>query len=92
MAREDYPGVKAGTLNRFAKSKGTWIPQGCEILTALGLVKEPNPFRVLPRWYERTPEALEYYQHKKEQARQMSRNTRHPEEDTNEYIDVRQKR
>ena len=47
IVREDYPMlgadgrpiIKAGTLNRFAKGKGEWIPRDCEILFALGLKK-----------------------------------------------------
>ena len=31
-------GVKAGTINRFAKAKGTWLPKDKQILLALGLV------------------------------------------------------
>ena len=43
IAREDYPGLKAGTLNRFAKSKGEYIPKDKNILKILGLIK-PRKF------------------------------------------------
>ena len=36
----DYPEiVKAGTLNRIAKSDGAWLPKKHEVLSALGLLK-----------------------------------------------------
>jgi len=35
--------IKAGTVNRIAKSKGAWIPKDCEILIALGLKKPRKP-------------------------------------------------
>ncbi len=45
IAREDYPTVKPGTLNRFAKEKGAYIPVDEDILVALGLkhVRQPKP-------------------------------------------------
>jgi hypothetical protein len=44
MSREDYPGVKPGTLNRFAKGKGNYIPVDDDLLIALGL-KKPRKAR-----------------------------------------------
>jgi hypothetical protein len=38
IAVEDFPGVKAGTLNRIAKEEGRWIPKDRRILKALGLL------------------------------------------------------
>ena len=76
MAREDFPGVKPGTLNRFAKSNGEWIPKDEGIVTALGLKKERSPFSGLPKWFERTRAALKFYGRKKEQIKQMSQDTR----------------
>ena len=32
-------GVKPGTINRFAKAKGKWIPKDKSILVRLGLVQ-----------------------------------------------------
>lgn len=46
ISREDYPRVKPGTLNRFAKEKGAYVPKDKDILIALGLKKERKP-RVL---------------------------------------------
>jgi hypothetical protein len=46
----DYPGiVKAGTLNRIAKSGGKWLPKDKEILSALNLIK-PRPKYERPEW------------------------------------------
>jgi len=38
IAREDFPGVAPGTLNRIANSDGAWLPKNRKILKALGLV------------------------------------------------------
>lgn len=38
IAREDFPGVAPGTLNRIANSNGAWLPKDRKILKALGLV------------------------------------------------------
>jgi len=38
--------LKAGTLNRFAKAKGEWMPKDQEILKALGLQHEPRTKRI----------------------------------------------
>jgi hypothetical protein len=70
------PIIKPGTLNRFAKSKGNWIPTDCQILKALGLWKKRSPYAGLPRWFHRTPAALEYFQRKKAQIKKMSDETR----------------
>jgi hypothetical protein len=47
IAREDYSDrVNYATLNRFANSKGTWIPKDEHILIALGLI---TPRRQQPK-------------------------------------------
>lgn len=58
IAREDYPTVKAGTLNRIANSKGEWIPKDECILIALGLKKPRKP----PEWRQEQSiiEAMSY--------------------------------
>jgi hypothetical protein len=84
MTREDYPMlgadgkqiIKPGTLNRFANSRGEWVPKDCEILVALGLKKPLEPRPLLPPWFHQTPEALEWFTRKKERIKQMSRETR----------------
>ena len=52
--------IKHGVLNRFANDP-KYIPTDEFILDALGLIKQPNPYRVLPKYFERTPQALAYY-------------------------------
>lgn len=43
----DYPPiVKAGTLNRIAKSGGAYVPQNQEICKALGIIVEPRRKRI----------------------------------------------
>ena len=54
--------IKHGVLHRFATKPG-YIPADPEILEELGLIKKPNPYRPLPKYYKRTPQALAYYQH-----------------------------
>ncbi len=54
IANEDYQGkVNYATLNRFAISKGTWIPKDEKILIALGL-KKPCELKLppppIPEW------------------------------------------
>lgn len=68
--------VAAGTLNRFAKSHGQWLPKDEVILKKLGLLIEPSPYRVMPRWWERTPEALQHFLHIRNRARTIADETR----------------
>jgi len=42
IARDDYPGVKPGTLNRIANSRGDWLPKDEGLLIVLGLKKPPR--------------------------------------------------
>jgi hypothetical protein len=72
MARDIYGGdVSHSVLQRLA-TDGNYTPADEKILTALDLIKKPNPYRALPRWYKRTPEALEYFNGKREQIKSMS--------------------
>lgn len=59
LARSKYPTVKFGTLQRFATDPG-YIPTDDEILIALGLKKKRN-LAALPKYFERTPKALEWF-------------------------------
>lgn len=38
--------LKAGTVNRFAKEKGNWIPKNKQILIALGLLSNVKTKRI----------------------------------------------
>ena len=63
LAREIFQDkIKHGVLNKFAM-KPHYVPADPEILEELGLIKKPNPYRPLPKYYKRTPQALAYYQH-----------------------------
>jgi len=57
IAREDYPTVKPGTLNRFANGRGEYIPADNKLLVALGLKKRhiPKPKSI---WKKSTTELL----------------------------------
>lgn len=68
--------VNFATLNRIANSKGAWLPKDEKILTALGLLKPRSPFAVLPKWFDRTPEALAWFNGKKQIVKDMNTNTR----------------
>ena len=70
IQRDYYPEVSYQTLNRFAMDK-TYIPAGDDIRQALDLFADQNPYGILPRWYQRTPEALAYFNGKREQIKAM---------------------
>ena len=44
----DYPGVKFGTLNRIAKSRGEWIPADTHIQELLGIKRKPRVKKPIP--------------------------------------------
>lgn len=69
-------GVVAGTLNRIANSRGEWLPKDTEILKKLGLVTERSPYAIMPRWWERTPGALEKFKATREKVKKLSDDTR----------------
>lgn len=73
----DYFGgeIKHGTLQRFATDKD-YIPADENILRALDLIEPPNPYRILPRWYKRIPQSLDYFNFIREQTAMMSAATR----------------
>lgn len=71
IAAEYYGGeVSHGLLQRFAKEPD-YIPQDERIQKALDLPTPKNPYRILPRWYKRTPEALAFFNNKRAQIKQM---------------------
>lgn len=80
--------IKAGTINRIANSKGEWLPKDEDILKALGLLKPRSLFAILPRWFKRTAENLQWFKSKRQQVKILYRNTRKPEEDQHEYEHV----
>lgn len=58
-------------LGRFINEK-EYIPKDENVCKLLDLYADPNPYRNLPKWYKRTPEALEYFNRKREQIKAMS--------------------
>lgn len=77
IAREDYQGeIDQSTLSRIARSKGTWLPKDETILSKLGLLTTRSPYAIMPRWWERTPEALQMFLYTRNQARIIANETR----------------
>ena len=64
-------------LGRFIKEKD-FVPASFEICKALDLLADPNPYRGLPKWYKRTPEALRFFNTKREQIKEMALAHRRP--------------
>jgi len=58
-------------LGRFIKEK-EYVPTSHEARTVLDLYRDPNPYRVLPKYFERSPEALAFYKHQGDLIRQAS--------------------
>ena len=69
-------GVAAGTLNRIANSHGEWLPKDETILCKLGLLTVRSPYAIMPRWWKRTPEALQHFKYIRDQARTIGNDTR----------------
>lgn len=68
--------VNFATLNRIAKSKGKWLPKNEDILKTLGLIKPRNPFVILPKWFDRSDQALEWFKAKRQTIKEMSQESR----------------
>jgi len=71
VQRDYYPEVSFQTLQAFADRKRDYVPVNEKVREALDIFADPNPYRVLPRWFKRTPEALEYVNTKREQVKNM---------------------
>ena len=69
-------GIAAGTLNRIAKSDGKWLPKDETVLEKLELLKDRSPYGIMPRWWKRTPEALQVFKYVRNQARIIANETR----------------
>jgi hypothetical protein len=73
----DYGGqVHFATLNRIAIHKGAWLPKDERILELLGLIVKRSPYAVMPRYFQRTPDALAWFLHKRELAKGIATDTR----------------
>ena len=63
--------IKFGTLQRFVEDPN-YIPKDEKLLKALDLITPPSPYRGLPKWFARTSEALNFFNTKRMQIKQMS--------------------
>jgi hypothetical protein len=59
------------SLGRFI-NETEYVPANPLVCELLDLYADPNPYRGLPKWYKRTPEALDYFNTKRAQIKQMS--------------------
>lgn len=59
------------TLGRFANERD-YIPASFETCKALDILADPNLYRGLPKWYKRTSEALNFFNTKRTQIKNMS--------------------
>jgi len=76
MAHDIYNNeIKFGTLERFA-TDSAYVPKDMNLLFILGVMTERSPYRGLPKWYNRTPAALEFFNTKRAQIKQMSVDTK----------------
>ncbi|SRR5258706_14171532 len=59
------------SLGRFISEKN-YIPKDEAVCKLLDLYADSNPYRSLPKWYNRTPAALNFFNTKREQIKEMS--------------------
>jgi hypothetical protein len=58
------------SLGRFIREKD-YVPVSDDVRELLDLYADPNPYKGLPRWYKRIPEALGYWNDTRSKIRQM---------------------
>ena len=58
------------SLGRFI-NEPEYVPANPMVCELLDLYADPNPYRQLPKWYKRTPEALAFFNTKREQIKRM---------------------
>ena len=63
-------GMTFQSLGRFISEKD-YVPKDEAVCKLLDLYADPNPYRSLPKWYKRTPEALAFFNTKRIQIKQM---------------------
>lgn len=77
IAAQDYDNqVHFATLNRIAINKGEWLPRDETVLELLGLIVKRSPYAIMPRYFQRTPEALNWFLHKRNLAKGIADETR----------------
>ena len=71
LARELYRDeINHTTLSLFARTD--FVPSSEKLLNVLGLISPPSPYRAMPRWFNRTPKALEWFNRKRAQIKSIS--------------------
>jgi hypothetical protein len=68
-------GISFQSLGRFINEKD-YIPKDEKVCDLLDLYADPNPFRGLPKWYKRTQDALDFFNTKRDQIKQMTDNAK----------------
>ena len=63
-------GMTFQSLGRFISEKD-YVPKDEKVCKLLDLYADPNPYRSLPKWYKRTPEALAFFNEKRDQIKRM---------------------
>lgn len=77
MAIQDYRGqIHYAVLCKIAKTDGAYIPNDLQSQKLLGLIKERSPYSIMPRWWERTPQALEKFNHTRANVKEMFEKTK----------------
>jgi hypothetical protein len=69
-------GISFQSLGRFINEKD-YIPKDEAVCKLLDLYADPNPYRQLPKWYKQTQDALDFFNKKRAQIKQMSDEARH---------------
>ena len=59
------------TLGRFVNEKD-YVPASYETCKELEILADPNPYRGLPKWYQRNDDALNFFNTKRAQIKKMS--------------------
>jgi len=70
MAAKFGNDISFQSLGRFITEK-YYVPKSPEVCALLDLYADPNPYRGLPKWYKRTPEALTFFNTKRAQIKTM---------------------
>jgi hypothetical protein len=84
IARDFYDDqIQFGTLQRFATDR-TYTPKDPSLLDLLGVMVTPSPYRQLPKWFKRTPQALEYFNTKRAQIQTLSNEAKRQRKENNQ--------
>lgn len=77
IAKDDYGDrVHFALLCKFAQRRGEWLPKDEAILDALGLITKRSPYAIMPRYFNRSPEALHWFLNKRQLAKGIAEDTK----------------